>query len=144
MEKDRAGQQKPDLYQNCVRCRTAVSALSSHSASHTDYFALCTVLSCAPTAPALPPGNPALSFYIPRSDCGLYYCSPLSAPTGIPNLSDFALLYPFRKVLFLLRFITQPYHNFLFHVCHILSFLSAHFKSTFRVFNCPFCLFVSA
>ena len=123
---------------------SAVSALSNRSVSHKDCYALCKVLSYAPTAPVLPPCNPALSSYIPRSDCGLYYCSPLSAPTGIPNLSDFALLYPFRKVLFLLRFITQPYHNFLFHVCHILSFLSAHFKSTFRVFNCPFCLFVSA
>ena len=36
-----------------------------------DYCALYRVLSYAPTAPALPPGNPALSFYIPRSDCGL-------------------------------------------------------------------------
>ena len=62
---------------------SAVSALSSHSASHTDYSALCRVLSCAPTAPALPPGNPALSFYIPRSDCGLYCCFPLSAPKGM-------------------------------------------------------------
>ena len=123
---------------------SSVSALSNHSVFHIGYCVLCRVLSFVPTAPALPPGNPALSSYIPRSDCGLYYCSPLSAPTGIPSLSDFALLYPFRKVLFLLRFITQPYHNFLFHVCHILSFLSAHFKSTFRVFNCPFCLFVSA
>ena len=136
--------QSPAFFISPMPSLSAVSALSNRFVFHTDYYALCRVLSCAPTAPALPPGNPALSSYIPRSDCGLYYCSPLSAPTGIPNLSDFALLYPFRKVLFLLRFITQPYHNFLFHVCHILSFLSAHFKSTFRVFNCPFCLFVSA
>ena len=83
---------------------SSIFALSSHSASHTDYCALCRVLSFAPTAPALPPYNLALSFYIPRSDCGLYYCSPLSVPTGIPSLSDFALPCPFRKGLFLLRF----------------------------------------
>lgn len=34
----------------------------------------------------LPPGNPALFSYIPRSDCGLYYCSLLS--TGTPSLSN--------------------------------------------------------
>ena len=53
---------------------SSISAPSSHSASHTNYCALCRVLSYAPTAPAPPPGNPAQSFYIPRSDCGLYYC----------------------------------------------------------------------
>ena len=37
------------------------SALSSHSVSRTDYYALYRVLSCTPTAPSLPPGNPALS-----------------------------------------------------------------------------------
>ena len=46
--------------------QSSVSALSNRSVSHTDYCALCRVLSFAPTAPALPPGNPALSFYIPR------------------------------------------------------------------------------
>ena len=80
----------------------STSALSNRFASHTDYCALCKVLSCAPTAPSLPPGNPAQSFYIPRSDCGLYCCFPLSVPTNIPNLSDFALPCPFRKGLYLL------------------------------------------
>ena len=83
--------------------QSSVSALSIHFAFPTNYYALCTVLSCAPTAPSFPSGNPALSFYIPRSDCGLYCCFPLSAPKGIPNLSDFALLCPFRKGLYLLR-----------------------------------------
>ena len=54
--------------------------------------------------PALPLGNPTLSFYIPLSDCGLYYCFPLSAPTSTPSLSDFALPCPFRKDLFLPQF----------------------------------------
>ena len=61
---------------------------------------LAEVFSCAPATLSLPPGNPALSFYIPRSDCGLYYCFPLSAPTNIPSLSDFALPYQFLKGLF--------------------------------------------
>ena len=86
---------------------SSIFALSSHSASHTDYCVLCRVLSCAPTAPVLPPGNPALSFYIPRSDCGLYYCFPLSAPKGIPSLSDFALPCPFRKGLYLPRWMDR-------------------------------------
>ena len=81
-----------------------IFALSSHSASHTDYCVLCRVLSCSPTAPVLPPVNSALSSYIPRSDCGLYYCFPLSAPKDIPSLSDFALPCPFRKGLYLPRF----------------------------------------
>ena len=82
----------------------STSALSNRSVSYTDYCALCKVLSYAPTAPALPPGNPALSFYIPRSDCGLYYCSPLSVQTDIPSLSNFVLPCPFHKGLFLPRF----------------------------------------
>ena len=77
----------------------STSSLSSHSVSHTSCHALYRVLSCAPTAPVLPPGNLVLSFYIPRSDYGLYYCFPLSAPISIPCLSDFALHYPFRKGL---------------------------------------------
>ncbi len=83
--------------------QSSVFDISSHSVSHTDYSALCRVLSCALTAPALPSYNPALFSYIPLSDCGLYYCFPLSIPTNIPNLSDFALPCSFRKGLFLLR-----------------------------------------
>lgn len=45
--------------------QSSVSALSNHSASHTNCCALCRVLSCVSTAPSLPPGNPALSSYIP-------------------------------------------------------------------------------
>ena len=50
----------------------------------------------------------------------------------------------FVKVCFCHNFSTQSYHNFLLHIRHILSiltFLSAHFKGTFRAFICPFCLF---
>ena len=89
--------QSPTLFISPMPSLSAVSALSNRFVFHTDYYALCRVLSCAPTAPALPPGNPALSSYIPRSDCGLYYCFLLSAPTGTPSLSDFALPYLFRK-----------------------------------------------
>ena len=66
----------------------------------------------------------------------------------------FRQTYPVYQILhFLIRFVkvcichnfsTQPYHNFLFHIRHIqsiLTFLSAHFKGTFRAFICPFCLF---
>ena len=93
----------------------SISALSSHSASHTDCSALCRVLSFAPTAPALPPGNPALSSYIPQSDYGLYYCFLLSAPTGTPSLSDFALPYLFRKGLYLLRTANLRWQNIFRH-----------------------------
>ena len=79
---------------------SSVSALSNRSVFHKDCFAPCKIPSCVPTAPALPPGNPALSSYIPRSDCGLYCCFLLSVPTGIPSLSDFAPPCPFRKGLF--------------------------------------------
>ena len=96
--------QSPALFISPMPSLSAVSALSNRFVFHIDYYALCRVLSCVPTAPALPPGNPALSSYIPRSDCGLYYCFPLSAPTGIPSLSDFALPCPFRKGLYLPRF----------------------------------------
>ena len=34
---------------------------------------------------ALPLGNPVLSSYIPRSDCGSHYCFLLSVPKGIPR-----------------------------------------------------------
>ena len=95
---------------------SSVSALSNHSVFHIGCCVLCRVLSCAPTAPALPPDNPALSSYIPRSDYGLYYCSLLSAPTNIPNLSDFVLPCPFRIGLFHHDFSTQPHHDFLFHI----------------------------
>lgn len=114
-----------------------ISALSSHSASHTEYFALCRVLSCAPTAPSLPPGNLALSFYIPRSDYGLYYCFPLSALTNTPSQSDFALPYPFHKGLFCAHqcpWLCQlPFHIFIigvyialhdfFRLHHFIKFL---------------------
>ena len=93
-----------------------ISALSTHSAFHTDCSAPCRVLSCAPTAPALPPDNPALSFYIPRSDCGLYYCFLLSALINTPRLSDFALPYPFRIGLFTPRFYSQRQKFFPFVV----------------------------
>lgn len=43
-----------------------ISVLSNRSASHTDYCILSRIFSCAPTGPALPPGNPALSFSV---DC---------------------------------------------------------------------------
>ena len=84
--------------------QSSTYVLSNHSASHTDYYASCITLSFAPTAPVLPPGNPALSFYIPRSDYGLYYCFPLSALINTPSLSDCALPYLFRKGLYLPRF----------------------------------------
>ena len=77
--------QSPTLFTSPMPFLSAISAPSNRSVSHTDYFALCSILSCVPTAPALPSGNPALSSYIPRSDCELYYCFPLSAPTGIPT-----------------------------------------------------------
>ena len=83
--------QSPALFISPMPSLSAVSALSNRSVFHKDCSAPCRVVSCAPTAPALPPGNPALSSYIPRSDCGLYYCFPLSAPTGIPSLSDFSV-----------------------------------------------------
>ncbi len=38
----------------------------------------------------------------PSLDCGLYYCFPLSVPTGTPSLSDFVLPYSF---VILLHFI---------------------------------------
>ena len=44
--------------------QSSVSALLNHSASHTNYSAPCKVLSRAPTAPALPPGNPALEYHV--------------------------------------------------------------------------------
>ena len=75
----------------------------------TSCCALCIILSYAPTAPALPPGNPALSSYIPRSDYGLYYCFPLSAPKDIPSLSDFSLPCPFRKGLYLPRYLNSVF-----------------------------------
>ena len=99
--------------------QSSISALSNRSAFHTDYCVLCRVLSYAPTAPALPPGNPALSSYIPRSDCGLYYCFPLSAPTGTPVYQILHFLICFVKVCICYDFSTQPYHNFLFHIGHI-------------------------
>ena len=40
-------------------------------------------------------------YLFPRSDCELYYYFPLSAPTGVPSLSNFKLSYLFRKDLFL-------------------------------------------
>ncbi len=39
-------------------------------------------------------------------NCGLYYCFPLSVPTGTPILSDFVLPYPFRNTL---TFYTSPF-----------------------------------
>ena len=78
--------------------QSSVFALSSHSSSHKDRCALCTVLSYAQTALSLPPGKLALSSYIPRSDCGLYCCS-LSALISTSNLLDFTLPCPFRKGL---------------------------------------------
>ena len=122
----------------------SISALSNHSASHTNYCAPCKVLSYAPTAPVLPPGNPAQSSYIPRSDCELYYCFPLSAPISIPSLSDFGLPYQFSKGLFPLQYyhtaapwLSSPYPPYPINP----FFLSAHFKGTFRAFICPLCLF---
>ena len=88
---------------------SAVSVLSNHSVFHIGCCVLCRVLSCAPTAPSLPPDNLALSFYIPRSDCGLYYCFPLSAPKDIPSLSDFSLPCPFRKGLYLPRYLNSVF-----------------------------------
>ena len=41
----------------------------------------------------------------------MYHCFPLSAPTGIPSLSDFALLYPFRKGLYTERFSSEEEHQ---------------------------------
>ena len=71
--------QSPALFISPMPSLSAVSALSNRSVFHKDCSAPCRVVSCAPTAPALPSGNPALSSYISRSDCGLYYCFPLSA-----------------------------------------------------------------
>lgn len=96
--------QSPALFISPMPSLSAVSALSNRFVFHIDYYALCRVLSCVPTAPALPPSNPALSSYIPRSDCGLYYCFLLSAPKYIPSLPDFALPCPFRKGLYLPQF----------------------------------------
>ena len=53
--------------------------------SFTDYSALCRIASYAPTAPVLPPGNPALSSYIPWSDC------------TVPGASATATALPKRK-----------------------------------------------
>ena len=96
--------QSPALFISPMPSLSAVFALSNRFVFHKDCSALCRVLSCAPTAPALPSGNPALSSYISRSDCGLYYCFPLSAPKGIPNLSNFSLPYLFRKGLYPTRY----------------------------------------
>ena len=68
---------------------------------YTDYCALCKVLSCVPTAPELPPGNPALSSYTPRSDCGLYCCFLLSALIHISSQADSVLPHPYHIILFL-------------------------------------------
>ena len=65
----------------------SVSALSNRSAFHTNCHVLYRVISCAPTTPALPPGNPAQSAYILRSDCVSRYCLILSAPTHISSQS---------------------------------------------------------
>lgn len=68
--------------------RFSAFVLSNHSVSHTDYHVLYKVLSCVPTAPSLPPGKPALSVCILRSDCVSHWVWSASNVCGRPRMES--------------------------------------------------------
>ncbi len=95
-----------------VQCST--SALSNHSASHRDYSVLCKVLSYAPTAPALPPGNPALSFIFPGqiANCIIVFFYLFRKAYPVYQILHFLIRCV--KVCFCHDFSTQAHQDFLF------------------------------
>ena len=95
---------------------SSTSALSSHSASHKDCCALCRVLSCAPTAPAI--RLYLLIFPGQITDCIVVFLYLLRQTYPVYQILHF--LVRFVKVCICYNFSTQPYHNFLFHIRHIL------------------------
>ena len=101
--------------------QSSISALLNHSAFHTDYFVPYRVLSCAPTVPH---SLPAIRLYLlifpgQIADCIIVFLYLFRQTYPVYQILHF--LIRFVKVCFCHDFSTQPHHDFLLHISHILS-----------------------